>query len=69
MMRSLAIEGQGIALLAEEIVNDDLKKGRLRRLLPGWEGPLITVNAVTESKLLPAKTQRFVEFLQERFRR
>ncbi|WP_139108443.1 MULTISPECIES: LysR family transcriptional regulator [unclassified Ensifer] len=65
MMRALAVNGQGIALLAERIVADDLTEGRLRRVLPEWQGSSVSVHAITETRLLPAKTQRFIEFLQE----
>jgi DNA-binding transcriptional LysR family regulator len=39
---------------------------RLRRVLPAWQGPRAPVYAITETRLLPAKTQRFIEFLRER---
>jgi DNA-binding transcriptional LysR family regulator len=45
------------------------RSGRLRRILPQWHGPSTTVYAVTETRLLPAKTQRFIEFLRERLSR
>jgi len=65
LIRRLATLDQGIAVLAEEIVAEDVAQGRLRRVLPGWEGPPIPVYAMTETRLLPAKTQRFIEFLRE----
>lgn len=69
MMRALAVNDQGIALLTEQIVADDLAEGRLKRVLPEWKGTSISVHAITETRLLPAKTQRFIEFLQERLGR
>ncbi|KQV96970.1 LysR family transcriptional regulator [Rhizobacter sp. Root1221] len=66
MYRRLAVLDQGIVLLAEGVVADDLANGRLRRILPGWHGRPIPVYALTETRLLPAKTLRFIEFLQER---
>lgn len=66
MITRLAARDFGIALLAEEVVTTDLAEGRLRRVLPQWEASPISVYAITETRLLPAKTQRFVEFLQER---
>ncbi|MEG1768629.1 MAG: LysR family transcriptional regulator [Comamonas sp.] len=66
MYRSLAVLDQGIALLAEGVVVDDIAEGRLRRVLPDWHGSPIPVYALTETRLLPAKTQRFIEFLQQR---
>ncbi|MGE0022810.1 MAG: LysR family transcriptional regulator [Hyphomicrobium sp.] len=69
MMQRLAGLGMGIAILAEDIVGEDLAKGRLRRVLTDWQAEPISVYAVTETRLLPAKTQRFIEFLSERLRR
>jgi DNA-binding transcriptional LysR family regulator len=69
MIRGLAVLGQGIALLPEQIVADQITSGQLVRVLPEWQGIPIPVYAVTETRLLPARTQRFIEFLQARFRR
>jgi DNA-binding transcriptional LysR family regulator len=68
MIRQLAVLGLGIAFLPERIVAEDLKAGRLKRLLPEWQGAEQPVYAVTATRLLPAKTQRFIEFLKERLR-
>jgi DNA-binding transcriptional LysR family regulator len=66
MIRRLATLDLGVAVLAEEIVAEDLAAGRLRRVLPQWQATPIPVHAITETRLLPAKTQRFIEFLRER---
>jgi DNA-binding transcriptional LysR family regulator len=66
MIRSLAVSHQGVALLPEKIVADDLITGRLRRVLPEWQGSPVSIYAVTETRLTPAKTQRFIEFLSSR---
>ncbi|MFZ2854908.1 MAG: LysR family transcriptional regulator [Rhodocyclaceae bacterium] len=66
LIRRLATLDQGIALLPAEIVAEDVAHGRLRRILADWEGPATPVYAMTETRLLPAKTQRFIEFLRER---
>jgi DNA-binding transcriptional LysR family regulator len=65
MLRRLATLDMGVILLPEEIVADELASGRLRRLLPQWQGTPVPVHAITETRLLPAKTQRFIEFLRE----
>ncbi|VWD06096.1 LysR family transcriptional regulator [Burkholderia contaminans] len=67
MLRRLATLDVGIIVLSEAIVADDLAAGRLRRVMPEWEGEPIPVYAMTETRLLPAKTQHFIEFLRERF--
>lgn len=67
LIRRLATLDQGIAVLPAEIVAEDVASGRLRRILPDWQAPSIPVYAMTETRLLPAKTQRFIDFLRERF--
>lgn len=66
MIRRLATLDLGIAVLAEAIIGDDVANGLLRRVLPQWQATPIPVYAMTETRLLPAKTQRFIEFLRER---
>lgn len=66
MIRRLAMLDLGIGMLNEEIVADELAEGRLRRVLPQWQASPVPVYAITETRLLPAKTQRFIEFLRER---
>jgi len=66
MLRRLAALDQGIVLMNEEIIADELRNGQLRRVMPEWQGKPVTVYAVTETRLLPAKTQRFIEFLRAR---
>ena len=69
MVRRLATLDMGIVLMPQEIVADDLASGKLRQIMPKWRGAPTPVYAITETRLLPAKTQRFIEFLQERLRR
>lgn len=66
MFRRLATLDLGVILLPEAAAEEDLAAGRLRRVLPGWQATSTPVYALTETRLLPAKTQRFIEFLQER---
>lgn len=68
MIRQLSILGMGVAFVPERIVAEDVKAGRLLRVLPEWRGTAQPIYAVTETRLLPAKTQRFIEFLKERLR-
>jgi DNA-binding transcriptional LysR family regulator len=68
MIRRLATLDMGIAMLPKEIVSDELADKRLQRILPQWQGAPVSVFAITETRLLPAKTQRFIEFLKERLK-
>ena len=65
MIRRLATLDLGIAVLPEEIAADDVAAGLLHRVMPAWQAPSVPVYAITETRLLPAKTQRFIEFLRE----
>ncbi|MGF6472642.1 LysR family transcriptional regulator [Paraburkholderia youngii] len=69
MIRKLSTLDLGILLLPEEIVADEVASGKLRRVMPAWHGTPMPVYAITETRLLPAKTQRFIEFLRERLGR
>lgn len=63
MINALAVNHQGIALLPKMIVADHLDSGRLQPVLREWQGSPVSIYAVTETRLIPAKTQRFIEFL------
>lgn len=65
MARRLATLGMGICAMPEEFAAEDIANGRLRRVLPRWGGAATAVYAITETRLLPAKTQRFIDFLRE----
>ncbi|MBN3786142.1 LysR family transcriptional regulator [Burkholderia sp. Ac-20353] len=69
MIRRLSTLDMGIILIPEEIISDELASGALRRVMPAWHGTPLPVYAITETRLLPAKTQRFIEFLRERLGR
>ena len=66
LMCRMAALGMGIVLTSEKVIAEDIAAGRLLRILPEWEGKPLAVYALTETRLLPARTQRFIEFLQER---
>ena len=66
MLRRLAALNLGIALLPEGIAEQDVVSGTLCRVLPDWHGSSVSVYALTETRLLPAKTQRFIEFLRDK---
>lgn len=56
----------GIIMLPKTVITEDLLNGRLKRILPDWEGESISIYALTETRLLPAKTLRFIEFLYDK---
>ncbi|MGC1550769.1 MAG: LysR substrate-binding domain-containing protein [Rhodanobacter sp.] len=66
LSRSLAALGVGIAVLGPELAYDDVAAGRLRRVLPEWNLAPVQVHAITETRLLPARTRLFIEFIKAR---
>lgn len=62
MARRFAVAGQGIALLQAIDAEPDVEAGYLERVLPDWRGSPSPVFIVTTSRLLPAKTRRFIAF-------
>lgn len=66
MLRRLASLDLGIALLPEGIAGQDVADGKLCKVLPQWQASPVSVFALTETRLLPAKTQRFIEFLRNK---
>lgn len=69
MQRSLAAAGQGVALLSVGVAQDDVVAGRLVQVLPAWSATPISVYAITETRMLPAKVARFIEHIREGLQR
>lgn len=69
VIRQWACEGRGVILRSEWDVADDLRAGRLVRLLPGWRAPDANVIALTHNRAgLPQRTRHFMHALQSRFK-
>lgn len=60
----LAVLGAGIAALGGDM-GARIQAGELAPVLPAWSLGPIAVHAVTETRLLPAKTRRFIDFLAD----
>ncbi|MDR5865501.1 LysR family transcriptional regulator [Halomonas koreensis] len=69
MIRQLATLDMGVIMMPDQLVAEDVSAGRLQRILPSWKGDSVPVYAITETRLLPAKTRCFMEFLGERMGR
>lgn len=63
LLKELVMQDAGIAVLSEMMMRDDIAAGRAVRVLPGWCPPDVPVYALTETRLLPAKTRVFLDFL------
>ena len=68
LLRQFAVQEMGILNLPERAVAHELATRELRRILPAWQGSPLPIHAVTETRLIPAKTQRFIEFLRDKLR-
>jgi DNA-binding transcriptional LysR family regulator len=65
--RELAINDVGLAMLPNVMCQNDLKSGRLVRVLTNWESPPAHATALILSrKGIPNKTRVFLDFLAER---
>lgn len=64
-LRNAALAGAGAAALSAWIVKDDLARGTLVRLLPGWHAPALPIYvAYPRARFYPAKLRRFVEIMR-----
>ena len=66
LSRSLAAQEVGIAAMDPELARDHVTSGQLVRVLPDWSLSPVQVHAITETRLLPARTRLFIEFLKGR---
>ena len=68
MLAAMAVAGVGIALEPDFIVADEVRAGRLVRVLPDHQPPRSPISAVYPSRRhLSAKGRSFVDFLAERY--
>ncbi len=67
--QALAIAGRGITWQPTFLIGEDLRAGRLVRLMPGYEMASIDILAVYPSRRhVPAKVRAMVDFLAQAFR-
>ncbi len=66
MLNRLVSSGMGIGILADFVARDNLRAGVLVRLLHSWSMAALPVVAVSTTRMLPAKTKVFIEFLRTR---
>ena len=62
-LRSAALLGHGIAMHPIYMVDEDLRDGRLRRVLPDWEPTLLRIHAIYPSRDAPARVRSLIDFL------
>ncbi|MBN6065680.1 LysR family transcriptional regulator [Aggregatibacter actinomycetemcomitans] len=64
MVQRMAEQGMGVALLADVVARAAEADGRLQKILPSWQAPPSQITALTTTRLLPAKSKCFIEFLK-----
>lgn len=68
-LRAPVLAGVGLTLTPTFIVGDDLRAGRLKRVLTDWETPAYSLFALyPPSRHLAPKVRAFVDFMAENFR-
>lgn len=69
VVRTAALAGTGIGIQAEQGAADDLRHGRLRRVLPGWSSSDVPIYALYPStRQLSPKVTAFIDRVTEHFR-
>lgn len=64
-MREVALMGLGVGVFSNWIIEDDLKEGRLVHLCKDWQAEKIPVYLIyPQSRLKPAKLQKFIELVK-----
>jgi DNA-binding transcriptional LysR family regulator len=68
VMHRAVLAGAGVAILPDYLVGDDLRRGRLQRLLPGYEPECHAIHGVYLSRQYqPLALRLLLDFLAERF--
>ncbi len=68
MIKQLIVLNMGLGLLPQEMITDELAQGTLQRILPDWQSSPVPIYAITETRLLPAKTRCFINFIQNKLK-
>jgi len=64
LVRRLAVGGAGIAMLPASLCREELEAGTLVRVLDGWIAAPVPVYALTATRMMPARTRAFLDFLK-----
>jgi len=60
-----AVDGLGIILAPGWLVCEDVRAGRLTRVLPSWSGPDLAIHCVWSSGRLRGKAKLFAEHMAD----
>ena len=67
LLKHLVMQDAGIAVLSQTMMRAETSDGSALRVLADWCPPDVPVYALTETRLLPAKTRTFLDFLSNKF--
>jgi DNA-binding transcriptional LysR family regulator len=66
LARELALAGLGIAMLTHVICEEEVRQGRLQRVLPNWDVPAVVIAAMfPERRFVPARVRAFVDCMAD----
>ena len=65
MIRHLARFGIGIAVVDDLMASEDVARGLLQPVLPGWAMEPLPLSILTPTRLLAAKTRAFIDLLAQ----
>ena len=66
MIRHLARLGVGVAVVDDLMASEDVDRGHLQPVLPGWTLEPMPISMLTPTRLLAAKTRAFIDLLARR---
>ena len=67
-LRGALLCGEGLMLASDVMIKGYAERGFLRRVLAGWTGPAVEINALfPRGRVTSPKVRAFVDFLVERF--
>lgn len=65
LQREMAAHGLGIVALDDRLAGPWVERGLLRRILPEWSMPTVTIWCITPGRrLIPSRTTAFIEMLR-----
>jgi DNA-binding transcriptional LysR family regulator len=65
LIKKLALNGAGIAVVDQALVQEELQKGLLIQILPQWGLSTVDLHLLTPSRLMPARVRLFGDLLVE----
>lgn len=67
LLKQCVMQNYGIAMLSEQMMQEQFSEAKVVRVLADWCPPEVPVYALTETRLLPAKTRVFLDFITAKY--